>query len=856
MRRKSADDSKAKTGVCLRTGQGTFRVYPDTEYLDDFEAAIRQLNPEVAVKVTNATVQAALSKVRREETVLFIDSENRIQILPTIAAVAFADKGQGAAFVYDERMLVVWADEVDDIVPAVKDFNVRLLALVWGHRPGSVSKFSDTTAESSHSDSDEGGSEKHEESDAASHGVVDASDSVSSLGKDVDEKKQGETAIDTLDIAALEDGAGIRKRRVMRFEAPIFMGLATGLSILFVIIGASRIIEEVVVDGNYVRFALLAFAPLLFCVSLFFTQTLVNSVFYIVGPVSQFYDNSKYYSGMPPEEVKMDGLPHVTIQMPVYKESLEATIMPSINSIQKAMISYSRQGGSSSIFVNDDGMQLLAPTLREERMRFYENRNIGWVARPAHGENGFIRAGRFKKASNMNYGLSLALRMEEILEELMGDAKRVADLGIDLSDPYIDEEAALAGKALELAVDETNGEAWAAGGKSLRIGEIILLVDSDTQVPEDCLRDAARELAVSPEVAILQHGSDVLQVAHHYFENITAYFTRRVNQAIAMACANGDVAPFVGHNAFLRWRAMQEVAFVDPADGKRKIWSEANVSEDFDLSFRLQAIGYTVRWATYSKGGFKEGVSLTCDDEMNRWQKYAYGASELMFNPLVQWLRKGPINHQFHKFMWSRVPFYYKMSLMAYLFSYYGIAGSFLISVLNYVLLGFTIPVDNYYIKGFELFLACSILFFVAGNFAHAIFEYRLNIKGLTDSLVSNFQWLPFFIVFFQGLSLSLSFSILAHLFSYNISWSATVKEVESSNFFKEVPRIWRRFWPTFALCGALIGGMIVLSTSLVPRGFVVNGKTWAVIVPLAMQSGAHILFPIVLNPWLVIFSY
>ena len=32
-----------------------------------------------------------------------------------------------------------------------------------------------------------------------------------------------------------------------------------------------------------------------------------------------------------------------------------------------------------------------------------------------------------------------------------------------------------------------------------------------------------------------------------------------------------------------------------------------------------------MRWATYSEGGFKEGVSLTVDDELNRWQKYAYG---------------------------------------------------------------------------------------------------------------------------------------------------------------------------------------------------------------------------------------
>jgi len=72
---------------------------------------------------------------------------------------------------------------------------------------------------------------------------------------------------------------------------------------------------------------------------------------------------------------------------------------------------------------------------------------------------------------------------------------------------------------------------------------------------------------------------------------------------------------------------MQEAAFTDPADNKRKMWSESNVSEDFDMALRLMMQGYLIRWVTYSKGGFKEGVSLTADDELNRWQKYAYGES-------------------------------------------------------------------------------------------------------------------------------------------------------------------------------------------------------------------------------------
>ena len=37
---------------------------------------------------------------------------------------------------------------------------------------------------------------------------------------------------------------------------------------------------------------------------------------------------------------------------------------------------------------------------------------------------------------------------------------------------------------------------------------------------------------------------------------------------------------------------------------------------------------YNYSWATYSKGAFKEGVSLSVDDELNRWQKYAYGCNE------------------------------------------------------------------------------------------------------------------------------------------------------------------------------------------------------------------------------------
>ena len=78
----------------------------------------------------------------------------------------------------------------------------------------------------------------------------------------------------------------------------------------------------------------------------------------------------------------------------------------------------------------------------------------------------------------------------------------------------------------------------------------------------------------------------------------------------------GDVAPFVGHNAFIRWKALQSVAFFDESDGQTKWWSDTCVSEDFDLSLRLQMSGCLVRLATYHNGEFREGVSLTLYDEL------------------------------------------------------------------------------------------------------------------------------------------------------------------------------------------------------------------------------------------------
>jgi cellulose synthase/poly-beta-1,6-N-acetylglucosamine synthase-like glycosyltransferase len=98
-------------------------------------------------------------------------------------------------------------------------------------------------------------------------------------------------------------------------------------------------------------------------------------------------------------------------------------------------------------------------------------------------------------------------------------------------------------------------------------------------------------------------------VTTSYFENGITFFTNLVYSAIRYGVSNGDVAPFVGHNAILRWSALQDIVYVE--DGVEKWWAETTVSEDFDMALRLQIKGYITRLAAWAGDGFQEGVSLT-----------------------------------------------------------------------------------------------------------------------------------------------------------------------------------------------------------------------------------------------------
>ncbi|CAZ80516.1 unnamed protein product [Tuber melanosporum] len=790
--------SNENEGVLLRKSKGQYMACPASLSNSLFAEACSVLNVHVAMTVSSRVIKTFLQWSPEAVDVPLMNGL-RIQIVPTIADLPRARKLQFAAFVAREAILVVWDDDPLNIVARAKSIENELMALVW------------KTPE-----------------------------------VEEEELAKTELAANVVEVIDEESGkvSGYWERRPTNLLNTILVAFTLALIITTLGAGYRQIGIEVAVDGNMLRLAFVALTPIQIFFTLFFGQVIIGCTAQCIGPVSQLTYNSKYYSARPPPRLRSGPLPHITIQCPVYKEGLSGVIAPTIKSIKQAISTYELQGGTANILINDDGLQLYKDEdqhLRKERIDFYADHNIGWVARPPHGKGGFQRKGKFKKASNMNFALMISCKVEDKLAL------------IERNESWTQAKEAQAYENCLKEVLDEDGRAWADG--NIRVGDYILLVDSDTRVPPDCLLDAASEMEQSPEVGIMQYSSGVMQVVHNYFENGITFFTNLIYTAIRYTVANGDVAPFVGHNAILRWSAIQQVSYKDE-DGYEKFWSESHVSEDFDMSLRLQVNGYTIRLAAYTGEGFKEGVSLTVYDELARWEKYAYGCNELLFHPLRFWPIRGPFTPLFRKFLFSNIRMTSKITIISYIGTYYAIGAAWIMTTANYFAIGwYNGYLDKYYIDSWKVWFSIVIVFNLFGNVALAVMRYRVGEKPFFSSLLENFKWVFLLGIFLGGLSLHVSQALLSHMFEINMVWGATAKEIEFSNFFIEVPKVMKRFKFSFAFSILAIVAMIVLATaSFVPHSWVI--KDFVAILPMATVAGSHLLLPIALNPALMTFQW
>lgn len=288
----------------------------------------------------------------------------RLQVLPNVSYLPRCQKHQFAAFIADRGLLVVWDDEPRHLLDRAHKIEKALMEMIWDDDMGDEKKTADV---------------------------------------DINEVRS-----DDGDVAELGE---FEKPRPMILWQSILCAATLTLSIFCLGLGFRKLAIQTFVDGSYIRLALVLVSPLQFWLGLFFFQSIVTNAAQIFGPISQMTANTKFYSGLRSKRLRRDAgpLPHVTIQMPVYKEGLTAVIEPTVRSLKAAISTYEMQGGTANIFVNDDGMQVLSEEDARARQDYYDEHNIGWVARPKHepkpeeGIDPFIRRGKFKKVSSEVY---------------------------------------------------------------------------------------------------------------------------------------------------------------------------------------------------------------------------------------------------------------------------------------------------------------------------------------------------------------------------------------------------------------------------------------------------------------------
>lgn len=472
MPQQALTDGSRGLGVLLRQSRGNYISCPEDVDLQLLGAAQR-LNVGVLVTLRLNMLYPIIAGMHDGQTELMMKGGYQLQVLESLASVSSSSvkKFQYAAILRKEGILLVWQDEITQILGHAQHMEDKLLAYVWGRNSylGTPAMTPFTGASP----------------------LQSPTPSVSNFS--VFPEKGGALAATPEELSDSEDGGDRDSteitesvNRPVMLHSAFFVGMGVCLAIVLVYgFSVGQLVAESFMDGNYTRLALLAACPFLMCAGLFFFQVIFGDLWQIAGPINGLKTNSRTYSCIKPSLRQAYSLgfepPHITIQMPVYKEGMDSVIIPTVRSLQAAISFYESRGGTASIFINDDGMRAISEEEARVRRDFYHDNDIGWVARPKHGDNGFERKGKFKKASNMNFALNLSQKVETYMNEMV-DSRAAMQPGRNESDPIMLEEHEL-DEIYELCLDRAlteNPLAMAEG--NIRMGEFILIVDSDTRV--------------------------------------------------------------------------------------------------------------------------------------------------------------------------------------------------------------------------------------------------------------------------------------------------------------------------------------------------------------------------------------
>jgi cellulose synthase/poly-beta-1,6-N-acetylglucosamine synthase-like glycosyltransferase len=301
---------------------------------------------------------------------------------------------------------------------------------------------------------------------------------------------------------------------------------------------------------------------------------IISSICKCFIPAKAFRTNTKYCSIIPeiksPEASWLD----VTIQLPVYKESLHEVIMPTLKScIESRDFYHKNTGARCNIVVCDDGMMAflrdnfpaaemlwenilqtkgqvikLSALLRNvprasrrhlkglhsknvyevfHRMLFYYHYQIGFVARST-----VDRRGKFKKASNLNSHLRLALGAAQYIDD-----NNNKDNGLSFQD------------AVHEQSHNEDGSRHVMSGGDIRVGALICVNDADARMAESVILKTVPEFLNDNTLGFTQHTTKTMkdQRGESYFINLLTVYTDALYQGhFLLSSILGCHPPLVG----------------------------------------------------------------------------------------------------------------------------------------------------------------------------------------------------------------------------------------------------------------------------------------------------------------------
>jgi hypothetical protein len=269
-------------GVLMRKSPGEFACEPnpvDKELLD----AVKRVNPEVALTMSTDGTAAIFDVLDPSETELLFPNGSQIQIYDSMAEIASSStvrKYQYAALVRQERVLLVWHDDLGMILSHAMEVESRLLALIWGT---GVSPFGIHTNPFSTGANSYVASEVHLPTEK--------------------EKEAAEVNVEEVKSHSdLESGAARESLgRPLILTSSVFVGMAAMAIILLVVgLGNRSLILQTLTDKYWIRLALVGTEPLFLLFGLFFVVVVFGNIFQMIGPITSIKTNSRFYSAIKP----------------------------------------------------------------------------------------------------------------------------------------------------------------------------------------------------------------------------------------------------------------------------------------------------------------------------------------------------------------------------------------------------------------------------------------------------------------------------------------------------------------------------------------------------------------------------